>query len=44
MRTVHKKRQPTVDIRAGTAYELPVEDSSVDAIICAQVIFPVNVD
>lgn len=37
MREVHKKLQPSVDIRAGTAYELPVEDASVDAIVCAQV-------
>lgn len=37
MREVHKKLQPSADIRAGTAYELPVEDASVDAIICAQV-------
>jgi ubiquinone/menaquinone biosynthesis C-methylase UbiE len=37
MREVHKKLQSGVDIRAGTAYELPVEDASVDAIVCAQV-------
>jgi ubiquinone/menaquinone biosynthesis C-methylase UbiE len=36
MRETHKKGQPNVDIRAGTAYELPVEDASVDAVICAQ--------
>jgi len=37
MRETQKKVQPNVDIRAGTAYALPVEDSSVDAVICAQV-------
>ena len=36
MRETQKKVQPNVDIRAGTAYELPVEDSSVDSVICAQ--------
>ena len=40
MRETHKKLQPNVDIRAGTAYELPVEDSSFDAVICAQVNLP----
>jgi len=40
MRETHKKRQPNVDVRAGTAYELPLEDSSADAIICAQVCTP----
>lgn len=43
MRETQKKLQPNVDIRAGTAYELPVGDSSVDAVICAQVkplVFP----
>jgi len=42
MRRVHKEIQPSADIRAGTAYELPVEDSSVDAIICAQVLHTKN--
>jgi ubiquinone/menaquinone biosynthesis C-methylase UbiE len=37
MRTTQKKLQPNVDIRAGTATHIPVEDSSVDAIVCAQV-------
>lgn len=34
---MHKKVQPNVDIRAGTAYEIPVEDSSADAVVCSQV-------
>jgi ubiquinone/menaquinone biosynthesis C-methylase UbiE len=42
MRQVHKELQPNVDIRAGTAYELPVEDASVDAIICAQVVYGIR--
>lgn len=37
MRKTHKGIHPGVDIREGTAYELPVEDGSVDAIICSQV-------
>ena len=37
MRAVHKKLQPDVDIRDGTAYALPVETGTVDAIIVAQV-------
>jgi hypothetical protein len=37
MRAVHKKAQPGVDIRDGTAYALPVETGSVDAIVVAQV-------
>lgn len=41
MRETQKKLQPNVDIRAGTAYELPIEDSSVDAVICAQAKTPV---
>ena len=40
MRETQKKVQPNVDIRAGTAYALPVEDSSVDAVICAQAKLP----
>jgi len=39
MRAVHEKAQPGVDIRDGTAYALPVETGSVDAIIVAQVSF-----
>jgi len=38
MRNTHKKVQPGVDTRAGTASEIPVDDASADAIICAQVI------
>ena len=37
MRETHKKQQLGVDIRDGTAYNIPVEDASVDAIVCAQV-------
>ena len=37
MRAVHKKLQPDVDVRDGTAYALPVETGTVDAIIVAQV-------
>jgi len=37
MREVHKKLQPGVDIREGTAYALPVEAGTADAVICAQV-------
>ena len=37
MRKTHQTVQPGVDTRPGTASELPVEDASVDAIICAQV-------
>lgn len=40
MRNTHKKNHPEVDIREGTAYEVPVEDGSVDAVICAQVLSP----
>jgi hypothetical protein len=37
MRAVHKKLQPDVDIRDGTAYALPVETGTADAIVVAQV-------
>jgi hypothetical protein len=37
MRETHTRLQPNVDIRAGDAHEVPVEDASADAIICAQV-------
>ena len=37
MRETHKKVQPSVDIREGSAYRLPVETGSADAVICAQV-------
>ena len=37
----HSKVQPNVDVRAGTAYELPIEDASADAIVCAQVQLPI---
>lgn len=37
MRETHKKVQQSVDVREGNAYKLPIEDSSVDAIVCAQV-------
>jgi ubiquinone/menaquinone biosynthesis C-methylase UbiE len=36
MRNTHKKVQPGIDTRDGTAYNLPLPDSSADAIICAQ--------
>jgi Methyltransferase domain len=38
MRNTHQKIQPDVDVRDGTAYELPLEDASADAIVCAQVV------
>jgi len=42
---VHKKGQPGVDIRDGTAYALPVETGSADAVIVAQVSsFPMEID
>ena len=37
MRETFKRVLPGVELRAGDAYKLPVEDSSADAIICAQV-------
>jgi hypothetical protein len=39
MRETFKKVLPGVEIRDGDAYKLPVDDASVDAIICAQVLF-----
>lgn len=37
MRKTHQRIHPGVEIREGNAYEVPVEDGSVDAVICAQV-------
>ena len=37
MRKIQKERQKGVDVRNGTAYEVPLEDGSVDAVICSQV-------
>jgi len=34
---MHKKNQPGVDTRPGTASDLPLEDALADAIVCAQV-------
>jgi hypothetical protein len=37
MRNTHRKVQPGIDTRHGTATDIPLDDASVDAIVCAQV-------
>jgi ubiquinone/menaquinone biosynthesis C-methylase UbiE len=43
MRETFKKIQPGVEIRDGDAYNLPVEDASANAIICAQALFNLSI-